>query len=123
MNYPVKCHFWQKEKMLCREYYDSRKFEHIKTYEDSSHFVRNLFRCTDCGQLYFDEFLEFVDFESGIDTQYSNIFPVTTIEEADEMSKESPLELLKYTPRLINSSSETYYTWIGYKESPDLDEK
>jgi len=37
------------------------KLEAVKTYVDSSHLMRDLFRCEECGHLYFVEFYEEID--------------------------------------------------------------
>ncbi len=77
---PTQCHLWQKEN-LTREDLD---FETIKTYWDSSHFWRLLQKCKQCGQLYINDTIEFVDWEEGNDELYTTMIPV------------SEEELLKY---------------------------
>lgn len=75
-------------------------FNCLKTYADESHLFRYLLECKDCGQLYFYEFYEEIDWEEGNDPQYTTYIPVETAGEAEELNKKSNLELLRVTPRL-----------------------
>lgn len=58
------------------------RFELLKRYTEDTHLWRYLLRCQECGQLYFFEFYESIDWESGNDPQYSRYVPVSTLEEA-----------------------------------------
>lgn len=68
----------------------------IKTYEDESHLIRNLMKCRSCGQLYFHEFYEEVDWVGGNDAQYSTYIPVDDEESADQLSQLPVFEILKF---------------------------
>jgi len=58
--------------------------------------VRTLLRCRECGQLYFHEFYEEIDWIEGKDAQYLTWIPVDDPESGEELSKMSPLALLVY---------------------------
>jgi hypothetical protein len=59
---------------LVRDTPMKERFELVETYADESHLRRYLLKCRECGQLYFFEFYEWVDWEHGNDPQYSNTF-------------------------------------------------
>ena len=48
----------------------------VETYEDSSHSARWLLACPECGQLYFGEFHEEIDWNGGPDAMYNTYFPI-----------------------------------------------
>jgi hypothetical protein len=78
----------------------SEIFDELACYEDSSHLSRSLYKCKECGQLYFFEWMEWVDWEGGDDRQYSTLFPVQTQEEIEAMKQASFFDLMNYYPRL-----------------------
>jgi hypothetical protein len=61
---------------------------------------RHLLRCRECGQLYFYEFFEWIDWEGGNDPQYTTYIPVESDTEIEALKKASSFELLKYFLRL-----------------------
>jgi len=69
---PLKCTLWRNLEPLENI---PEIFEAIETYVDDSHHRRSLLKCRECGQLYFYEFLEFVDYENGDDPQYRAYTP------------------------------------------------
>lgn len=75
-------------------------FELLKTYVKESHLWRYLLRCKDCGQLYFYEFYEEIDWDKGRDPQYVTYIPVENTDKADEYSKLDQFGILKEKPRL-----------------------
>lgn len=75
-------------------------FQVLKVFIDENHLWRYLLKCQDCGQLYFYEFFEEIDWEKGNDPQFTTFIPVNTPDEAELISKKSPLELLLVSPRL-----------------------
>lgn len=95
MKIPKQCHLWVNPNL------DGFKFERVETYTESSHFDRGLLKCPECGQLYYWEFYEEIDWDEGNDKMYSTYIPIdydkTLIE---ELNKKSSLELLTITPRL-----------------------
>ena len=91
---PTQCHL-RTQPNLTRE--DIRSaLETVKTYEDDSHLMRHLMQCRQCGQLYFHEFFEIVDWVNGNDAQYSTWIPVADAESADRLSALSPFELVQH---------------------------
>ncbi len=92
---------------------DLYNFKLIKTFEEESHLIRRLLKCKDCRQLYFYEFYEIIDWVGGNDSQYRTFIPVDSIKKAEEMSKVTPMELLKCIPRLQKD-------WPSDQESPKI---
>jgi hypothetical protein len=78
----------------------------LHTYEDESHLMRHLMKCNACGQLYFHEFYEIVDWKDGNDAQYSTWIPIEDVESADWLNKMSPLELLRFAGLRIDFPSD-----------------
>ena len=97
MKKPTQCHLWQKDNFTNADLLD---FEIIKTFIDESHFIRKLVRCKQCGQLYFNEFYEWIDWENGNDPQYVTWVPVETKEEIETLRKTSVMDLLHIRPCL-----------------------
>lgn len=94
---PEQCHLWGKEN-IAREDLD---FDVVEVYEDSSHLGRALLRCKRCGQLYYYEFYEVIDWEEGDDKQYCTYIPVENDRGLiDTLNKKSSLELLGVSPKL-----------------------
>lgn len=94
---PVQCHLWQKE-VLTRE---DLSFEPIFSLVDESHFERDIMRCTQCGQHYFYEWFEEIDWDEGDDKMYTTFIPIPLDEKIiQELNERSPFELLAVTPRL-----------------------
>ena len=52
---PVGCHLWHKEKLTRK---DLDCLERVKVIVDSSHLMREIKRCKECGQLYYYDFSE-----------------------------------------------------------------
>jgi hypothetical protein len=115
MKKPTQCVLWEKPELV----YGTMKerFELIATYISESHLWRYLLKCRECGQLYFFQFYEEIDWDDGDDPQYSMYIPVETDEEVEVLSKTSPLELLEYTPRLTSAhpkgAKERQLYWVG----------
>jgi hypothetical protein len=100
---PSQCILWEQPELV----YTSGRFECIQTFEDESHLQRSLLRCRECGQKYFYEFYEIVDWDDGDDKQYSTYIPVATPEQIEAMRGSSVYELLRFFPRLQEMK------WIG----------
>jgi hypothetical protein len=94
-----QCHVWNNPALT----WDDLKglFETEKVYSESSHFERYLLRCPECGQLYFYEFYEVVDWDDGDDKMYSTWIAVDDVETADGLARLSSLALMQY-PTLRN---------------------
>jgi hypothetical protein len=75
-------------------------FELLDTYAKESHWWRYLLKCRECGQLYFFEFDEDIDWDEGNDPQYSIYIPVESDDQIAMLKDTSPLQLLRFFPRL-----------------------
>jgi len=109
---PTKCHLWQKERLTPSDL----DFEIVKNITESSHFDRNILRCKQCGQLYFHEFYEIVNY-GGNDDMYDTYIPVESEEDIKILLEATePMDLLQFSPRLlyafVNSKNEPL-RWIG----------
>lgn len=87
------CHLWSEQ--LTKEMLFT-SFDSIKSYRDNYHNTRELKKCKVCGQLYFYEFIEIVDFGEGNDNEYYSFIPVNSIVDADKLDTLSELELTSY---------------------------
>jgi hypothetical protein len=105
---PAQCILWEHPERIENAF--SEILEEIETYEDSSHLTRSLHKCQECGQLYFFEWNEWVDWEEGNDRQYSTLIPVQTKEEAETLKGTSVFNLMTYFPRLHLDGKPT---WVG----------
>ena len=92
-------------------------FKRLKTFTDESHLFRYLLKCRKCGQLFFYEFYEVIDWENGNDPQYTTYIPVETEDEIEALKKSSIFELLLFEPRLQNDfpkeAKNPTVRWIG----------
>jgi hypothetical protein len=95
---PTQCVFWNNPELVRAPVKEG--FELIDTYADESHLRRYLLKCRECGQLYFFEFYEWIDWEHGNDPQYSKYIPVPTVDDAQMLKKASQAELLLFSPSL-----------------------
>jgi hypothetical protein len=101
MKSPVQCILW-KQPALADGALKGR-FELLETFVHESHFWRYLLRCRECGQRYFFEFYEEIDWDNGDDAQYSTFIPIENEEEIEILNHASTMELLEFTPRLVES--------------------
>jgi len=92
---PVLCHLLQNDEV---EYYTDlhNSLEEVKEYIHESHLWRHLKRCKKCGQLFFFEFYEWIDWEKRNDPQYDTWIPVKNDQEAYALNKLTPMELNAY---------------------------
>ena len=115
MKDPVDCVLWERPELVLEGTVKER-FERIDTFVEESHWWRYLLKCRECGQLYFFEFSEEVDWEQGNDPQYTTYIPVETVEEGAALSEISPMELLNQHPRLLKdfpkSASKPSVRWV-----------
>ena len=79
-------------------------FELLETFVDESHLSRDLLKCKECGQLYFAEFYEEIDWEDGDDPQFWTYIPVQTGVEIEMLKRASPPKLLEYLPQFAEGS-------------------
>lgn len=97
----------------------SEHFNVVTAYDDESHLFRYLLSCNQCGQLFFFEFYEEIDWENGDDPQYTTYIPVDSREEADALHLRNSFELLAITPRLQFDSGKgnsEIVRWVGKLE-------
>jgi hypothetical protein len=111
---PRKCVLWRSPERL----EDIHKLlDPIETYLDDSHHMRRLMTCRECGQLYFYEFLEFIDFENGEDPQYRTYVPVTSTEDAALLSHLPRWDLLRCAPAIHSNwpkeRDKAHIAWVG----------
>ncbi len=120
MKNPTQCHLWQAERLTSQDLYGC--FESLEEFgEEDTHFRRALMRCKTCGQLYYYEFYEWIDWEGGNDPQYRTWIPVESREEIDELNKTDHISLLKFFPRLQSDfprdAKEPKVFWVGKPDS------
>jgi hypothetical protein len=70
----------------------------VEVYEDSNHLTRSLYRCRECGQLYFHEWYEWLDWKRGNGRQYSTLVPAQTSEEIAMLEQTSTFSLMTLYP-------------------------
>jgi hypothetical protein len=95
---PTQCVLWEDPKQIALP--AKLTLELVESYVESSHLDRCLFRCPECGQLYFYEFYEWVDWQEGNDKQYVTYFPVEGAADLEELKAESEFGLMRFYPRL-----------------------
>ena len=99
LRHPTQCILWEQPERLKGRLF-AACLERIESYEDSSHLVRGLYKCRECGQLYFYEWYEWVDWDHGNDKQYTTMLPVQTAEQIAALKATNIFELLRYVPQL-----------------------
>ena|ERR1043165_1052554 len=98
MKSPTQCVLWENPALVAGP--QEGRFKRLATYVDDDHLTRCLLRCRECGQLYFYEFSEEIDWGGGDDPQYRTYIPVETETEIEALKKASRFDLLNYFPRL-----------------------
>src|ERR1035441_1901140 len=63
MSIPAQCHLWQAEELTAKDLYGALTV--VETFLDEPHQTRDLRKCNFCGQLYFHEYLDWIDWEKG----------------------------------------------------------
>lgn len=79
--------------LTVKEYQEKRQ-----TGEDEN--IRKVLMCSDCGQLYFYEFVELRDMVDGDDPQYRKLIPVESTEDGDKIYELEFSEFYLIKPRL-----------------------
>jgi hypothetical protein len=95
---PVQCVLWHDPARVRGNLQD--RFDIIDTFEDDTHLIRRLLKCRECGQLYFYEMSEEVDWKDGDDPQYRKYIPVSSMGELEMLKKASASELQQVSPCL-----------------------
>ena len=98
LRHPTQCILWHHPERVVGKF--AGFLEEVEAYEDSSHLTRSLYKCLECGQLYFHEWYEWVDWKDGNDKQYSTLVPVQTPEEIAALKQTNVFTLMTYIPRL-----------------------
>jgi hypothetical protein len=111
---PIRCVLWEHPERITGRF--SETFEEVESYEDSSHLTRSLYKCRECGQLYFHEWYEWVDWQGGNDRQYSTLVPVKTPEEIESLKQTDNFTLMTYFPRLQLDGGKP--KWMGKSTTP-----
>ncbi len=88
---PTQCHLAQLAGLTSRDIIDGMDL--VREYQDDSHLMRRLYRCRRCGQLYFYEFYEEIDWAEGNDPQYCTLIPVADEPSAQALNELAPLHL------------------------------
>ena len=115
---PTECILWTDPERLQNIH---EILEKIETYMDDSHHMRRLLRCRECGQLYFYEFLEFIDYEKGEDPQYRTYIPVRSAEDAATLSRLPQWDLIECAPAIHadwpKGQDKPLVAWLGRDEA------
>lgn len=117
---PTQCHLWAGKRIGLDQV---RALKQKAIYEDDSHLIRALMECPECGQNYYFEFYEVIDWDNGNDSQYHTYIPIeddaATIDALNQMSS---MQLLSLSPRLQDdwgkdeTKKPTQAVWIGFEE-------
>jgi hypothetical protein len=120
MKSPVRCILWSQPELANGAM--KEQFELLETFVDDSHWRRYLLKCRECGQRYFFEFYEEIDWEEGDDPQYSTFIAVESDEEIETLKVTSPFGLLRFSPRLVRDfpkgSDKPTIGWVGIPSEP-----
>ncbi|MHB8860551.1 MAG: hypothetical protein ACYC48_02335 [Minisyncoccota bacterium] len=115
MKKPTQCALWSKEKV---EPWDLN-LESLEVFTNEPLLKRELFRCRECGQLYFHEWYEHHNFRRDA-YMYDTFIPVDTEEDITVLTQvKSSAELMAFLPQLHGSytnSQEDTLKWIGKDE-------
>jgi hypothetical protein len=119
MKVPTGCTLWNEPERILNATAEGR-FETVETFVDENHCHRSLLKCRECGQLYFFEFYEEIDWAGGNDPQYCTYIPVDTHEEISALKKTDRWGILMFAPRLQKDwprdAEKPKVYWIGKKE-------
>jgi len=108
---PKNCYLWQKQNITK----DDIDLDIVKKYWDHSHSWRFLSKCKECGQLYIEDSIDFVEFDDDgrEDEFFTLMVPVSEKELAEnDFSKIPPKELFDYYPLLFWGADDRI-KWIG----------
>ncbi|MDI6739344.1 MAG: hypothetical protein QME74_03155 [Candidatus Edwardsbacteria bacterium] len=91
---PVQCHLMDLAGLAARDIVGA--MDTVAVYEDESHLIRKLYHCRKCGQLYFYEFYEEIDWAEGNDPQYRTMIPVADERSGDLLNLMPPVSFGAY---------------------------
>src|SRR5262249_15172188 len=106
---PKQCAMWEHPELALGKF--SETFEMIEEYVDKRDLSRSLWKCKECGQLYFREWFEWVDGNWDNDRIYVTLIPVQTPEEIAALKDTTVFTLMQYYPRLLLERGKP--VWIG----------
>jgi len=95
---PTQCVLWPHPERAAGKF--SGFMDEVETFEDTGHLTRSLYKCRECGQLYFHEWYEWVDWKEGNDKMYDTLIPVQTQAEIDALKETDTFMLMTFFPRL-----------------------
>ncbi|HMX33228.1 MAG TPA: hypothetical protein PKC66_13390, partial [Leptospiraceae bacterium] len=90
---PIDCHLWKIRFPSVEDW--PLDLKTLVVFEEDVHFERSLKQC-DCGQLYFYEMIEFIDFERGEDPIYRTLIPIADEQTAVSLNSKSKFELINF---------------------------
>lgn len=91
---PEKCHLMDLAGLAAKDIIGP--METVKAYQDESHLIRMLYRCSRCGQLYFYEFYEEIDWVDSEDPQWRTMIPVADEASAGLLNRMPPMSFGAY---------------------------
>lgn len=99
MKAPTQCTLWSRKNLTPLDL----NLELVKVYTRTSHIERDLLKCRECGQLYFHDWYEHVNFNHDA-AMYDTYIPVETEEQIETLSNiEKSADLAAYVPQLHGS--------------------
>jgi hypothetical protein len=115
MKKPTQCVLWHTKNITPRDL----NLELLKVYMRTAHIERDLFKCRECGQLYFHEWYEHVSFKHDA-YMYDTYIPIENEEEAQKLLETmNSAELAQFVPQLHGSfTNDDTETLKWYEEAP-----
>lgn len=112
---PTHCILWNAPEIIEKPM--KEQFELLDTYVHESHWWRYLLKCRECGQRYFFEFYEEIDWLNGNDPQYCTYVPVETDMQLELLKISTIFSIHCFSPRLLRDwprdAKEYKIQWIG----------
>jgi hypothetical protein len=99
MSIPAQCHLWQAAELSPKDLGEALMI--VEGFLNEPHQLRDLRKCKLCGQLYFHESLDWIDWEKGDDPQSQTFIPVDSKEEIDPLLRADEFGLQSFSPRLL----------------------
>ena len=99
MSIPAQCHLWQAETLTMKDLLEA--LTAVETFLDEPHQTRDLRKCKTCGQLYFHEFLDWIDWQKGDDPQCQTFIPVDSKNDIGPLLRADEFSLQSFSPRLL----------------------
>lgn len=119
MKKPTQCVLWNRTGLTPEDL----NLEMVKVFIRSDHIERNLFKCRECGQLYFHEWYEHINFKHD-DDMYDTYIPVETDEDINTLLEaKSSADLAKFLPQLHGSYTNNQndsLRWIEKREEEEV---